>query len=324
MLPTHSDKPRRRRAALNPEILEDRCLMTFGAGSMFAVMPGTATAGKASQVSFTIDPSHFTLPKGKFELGIDVTPASGSTVKPVILTVVDSSGRPIRTTHSVYDPKVQRNNTSAGKYTTAVIAEVGFSKKGSPAPATYTVDVMAQGTTSGNYLLGFYLPGDANGDGVIDQTDIKKIKAELRTNANATNYTFDADSNRDGKISMSDVQIAEQNMGVKTTINPTISANLDPTNDPGLSQGVVKSSPIHYTGVATSGATIVYQGTNQGDKPVSTVTDASGKYSLNVPVDKGENVFKVSSHDAFQQSISGTITPVTYLVTPSKPTSTTK
>jgi hypothetical protein len=283
---------------------------------MFAVMPGTATAGKVSQVSFTIDPSHFTLPKGKLELGIDVTPASGSTVKPVVLTVVDSSGRPVRTTHSIYDPQVQRNNTSAGKYTTAVIADVGFSKKDPTAPVTYTVDVMAQGTTAGNYLLGFYLPGDTNGDGTVDQTDVKAIKSEMRVNANQTNYSFDADGNRDGKISMADVQLAEKNMGVKTTVNPTISANLDPNDDPGLSQGVVKSSPIHYTGVATAGATITYQGTNQGDKPVSTVTDSSGKYSINVPVDKGENVFKVSSHDAFQQNISGTITPVTYLVTP--------
>jgi hypothetical protein len=318
MLPTNSRNPRRRRAALNPEILEDRSLMTSGAGSMFAVMPGTVTAGKVSTVSFTIDPSHFTLPKGKFDIGIDITPAAKSTVKPVILSVVDSSGHAIRTPHAVYDPQVQRNNTSNGKYTTAVVTQVGFSGKDKNAPATYTVQVMGQGTTAGNYLLGFYLPGDTNGDGTIDQTDIKAIKAEMRANANQTNYSFDADANRDGKISSADVGIAQMNMGVKVTINPTISANLDPTYDPGLSQGTVTTSPIHYSGVATPGSTIVYQGTNQGDKPVSTVADSTGKYSLMVPVDKGENVFKVTSHDGFQQSISGTITPVTYLVLPSK------
>jgi hypothetical protein len=319
MLPINSHKPRRRRAALNPEILEDRALMTNGAGSMFAVMPGTVTAGKASQVSFTIDPSHFTLPKGKLTIGIDITPAANSTVKPVIVNVVDSSGHTVRTPHAIYDPQVQRNNTSNGKYTTAVVTQIGFTGKDKTGPVTYTVEVMGQGTTTGNFLLGFYLPGDSNGDGIVDQTDVKAIKAEMRANANQTNYSFDADANRDGKISSADTSIAQKNLGVKVTINPTISANLDPADDPGLSKGTVTTSPVHYSGVATPGATIVYQGTNQGDKPVSTVTDSTGKYSLMVPVDKGENVFKVSSSDGFKQSISGTITPINYLVLPSKP-----
>ena len=315
MQPTDSGKPRQR-FALNPEILEDRALMTGGAGDMFAVMPATATSGKVSQVSFTISPSNFTIPKGKFELGIDVTQATNSTAKPVILSVVNSSGKPSPTKHAIYDPQVQRSNTTNGSFTTAVLTDIGFANPKSPAPTTYTVNVMTQGGTSGGYLLGFYLPGDVAGTGTVTQSDIKTIKADLKVNANSSNYNFNADANRDGKISMADLQIAKGNLGVSTTINPTVSANLDPADDPGISQGTVTASPVHYTGVATAGLTITYQGTNKGDMPVSTTADSSGNYTVYVPVDTGQNVFQVTTKDAFQQSITGDITPVYYVPKP--------
>ena len=211
---------------------------------------------------------------------------------------------------------MERNNTSGGPQTTAVTTTVGFSKKNPNGSVTYTVNVLGMGGSTGNFLLGFYLPGDADGDGKVTQTDINTIKSELGANGNSSKYTFDADTNRDGVINRTDLVSAEKNVGVSTNILPTVSANLDPADDPGVSQGTVKTSPIHYTGVATPGAKVMYQGTNAGDLPVATVADSTGNYSIFVPVDKGENVFNVTTLDAFGQSITGSIAPVTMQVSP--------
>jgi len=60
----------------------------------------------------------------------------------------------------------------------------------------------------------------------------------------------------------------------------------------------------------------LYQGTNTGDLPVATVADSKGNYSIYVAVDKGQNIFTVTTLDSFGQSITGHIAPVTYLATP--------
>ncbi len=67
--------------------------------------------------------------------------------------------------------------------------------------------------TTGQYLLGFYLPGDANGDGTVNNTDITTIKSLIGDSATNSNYNFDADVNRDGIINHQDVKLAEQTLG---------------------------------------------------------------------------------------------------------------
>ena len=96
-----SSTRRQRRPQLTPELLEDRSLKTGGAGGTFAVINGDiTTAYQPAQIKFTIDPTHFTVPKGKFTLGIDVVAANSSTVQPEIFSVDDANDRVVAARHA--------------------------------------------------------------------------------------------------------------------------------------------------------------------------------------------------------------------------------
>src|SRR4051812_8874808 len=78
--------PRRvKKLELYPESLETRSLLTGGTGNLIAILPGTiATAKEVGTVSFTLSKPHFTVPKGKVTLGIDIVPDAVNTFKPQI------------------------------------------------------------------------------------------------------------------------------------------------------------------------------------------------------------------------------------------------
>ena len=94
------------------------------------------------------------------------------------------------------------------------------------------MQVKGLNSTTGKYLLGFYLPGDTNGDGTVNKTDITTIKSLLGDAATNSNYSFDADVNRDGIINGKDVTLAKQNLGAHDQVSPVVSVNLDPASDP--------------------------------------------------------------------------------------------
>ncbi len=99
-----------------------------------------------------------------------------------------------------------------------------------------------------HFLLGFYLPGDANGNGMVNKADIQLVKSEMNTN-NRPKYNFNADTNRDGRIGKIDLAFTLQNQGVSTTISPVVSANWDTTNSIGTSGTQVTNVPsAHFTG----------------------------------------------------------------------------
>jgi len=313
MNPIDRTKRRSRPARLSAETLETRSLLTAGAGSMFAIIPGTITAvGQMAVVKFTIDPSHFTLPRGTFKLGIDVAADPSGTLKPLIAAINAPDGKPVRQAyHSAYDPTVLRHNTGSGAATSAVLTPISVNRKDPGAAVTYTVTVGGQGGTTGKFLLGFYLPGDANGDGVVDQSDVKLIKSELGAKGGSTRYTFDADANRDGRISATDLALARQNMGARTTINPTVSADLLAADSNGFQPRYTTKTAVHFRGTVTPNASVTYAEVNRLDPTVTTTADPLGHYNLAVAIAPGVNTYRVTTQDAFGQSITGTIAPVT-------------
>ena len=296
---------RRRRPMARPwaEGLESRSLLTGGAGSTFALVPGTiAQAGGSAEVKFTVDPAHFTMPKGKMTLGVDLVAASGSTVMPKLVAVLGPGGQPVG----------HLNRTrSAPKSTNAQPVLVPIAAAGQP--QTYTLEVTGLKKTSGKFLVGFYLPGDANGDGVVDQTDLQALQAAKGTVAGQTNYNFDADANRDGRVNAADLAIARQNLGDKVTIEPLITANLDAASVSNAQTRVTTVQTVHFTGSASPGAKVTYTEAASKAAPASATADAGGNYSLFVTLGNGSNTFNVSSTDAFGQTISGQIAPVTYI-----------
>jgi hypothetical protein len=298
---------RRRAPQARPgaEALEKREVLTGGAGNTIALVPqAISQPGGTTTVDVKVDPTLFRFTKqGKLLLGIDVAPQSGSTATPKIkgVTLIDSGGGRTTTT------KAQITRTTGSK---AVLVPLQW--RGTKAPGhTITVRTTIAGDkgTSGALLVGYYLPGDITGMGVVDKASIKAIKKQVGMTASNTNYQFDADANRDGKIDATDVSLAQQNLGTASAVSPVVTANLDPsaiTNN----QRVTSQDKVTFTGVATPGASIAYTELSGKAGTVATTADNTGSYTIQVPLGVGVNTFQVTTNDAFGQSISGQLTPV--------------
>lgn len=307
----------RRRQQVQPgaEALETRQLLTGGAGNTFAILPGTIDKpNDVVSVSFTLDQTHFTRPKGKVALGIDVVPDPTGTLKPLITSVTNPHGDIVpQTIHAIYDPQVKHRQVANGRTTSAVISPIGSFPSDATEPVTFTTQVQATAQTSGKFLLGFYLPGDANGDGSVDKADLQIVRAQRGARAGDKRYSFDADANRDGRISQIDVAYTQQNQGVKTTISPVIAANLDTNSVSNPSARTNNVPTARFIGTATPDAAISYtNSSNPGQPPITTTADTSGNYTVVTPLIQGENVFQVTSVDAFGQTITGAIAAVNY------------
>jgi hypothetical protein len=322
---TSNRQPRRKRVTgFSLERLEERQVLSAGMGSTFAIMPGAInTAGQTSSVQFKLDPSQFTPGHGgKIVLGIDVAPDPNGTVKPEIVSVTNASGRVAASIHhSIYTASIIKAQKAAKKTITPVSSAVLITlpvPKAGQTPGVYTVHVQGQGGSTGNYLVGFYLPGDVNGDGTVNSTDLQTMMSELGSTPQAagTKYTFDADANRDGRISLKDLQIGSENLGASTKISPVINVNLDPATDGPMHSRITNFNPVHFTGTATPGSTITFTEINKNSPGATGTTDSSGNFSIMVPIGDGSNTFNVSSTDSFGQTISGQIAPVTYTLHP--------
>ena len=311
---------------LAPEQLEARQMLTGGVGSTFAIIPATISkAGGQVSVDFTLNSTLFKDPGNKpFVLGVDVAPNTNSTVNPAIKSVTTPTGQSLSVTHAVFDPKVTRTGVQgASKLSSAGLVTIpGLPRTGAKS-TTYKVNVTGLTKTSGAILVGFYLPGDADGSGTVNQADLNAIRYAMNTNASDTTgkYSFDADTNRDGMITKQDLTIASKNLGVSTTVSPVISANVSPSQMVDPQNRITNLNTVTITGAATPSATVAYSET--GEVPVSTVADQTGNYSITLPLLTGSNTYNVATTDAFDQKITGAINSITYNPAAVAPTTTT-
>lgn len=323
MNPSQPTPKRRRTPILAAEALETRQLMTGGVGNTIAIVPTTINkAGGQVAVSFTLDPKLISVPKGKksFVLGLDVAPDSGSKAAPVIKAV--TAGRQaLKVENAVYDKKVQKaTNDGNGNRSSATTVTIPTKDLQAGKPVTYKVKIAAAGKTTGDVLVGFFLPGDADGSGVVDQADRNATNyamgsvATSKANAAAatSNYDFDIDANRNGRIEKADLKFVNKNMGVKIFVSPVITANLDGLSDSGQPDRITNIREVGISGTVTPGASVTYSEASDKTVPVTTVADAAGNYSVKIALGDGSNTFKVSTSDGFGQKIVGTIAPITY------------
>ena len=315
-----------RSSTFAPELLETRQMMTGGVGSTFAIIPATISkAGGQVSVSFALDPAYFTDPGNKpFLLGLDVAPGTNSTANPVIKSVTTPAGKTLGVVHAAFDAAVKRTGVqgSTSMSSAALVTIPGLPSKLAKS-FTYKVNITGSQQTSGSILVGFYLPGNASGSGTVAQADINAIRYGLNTTASDTTgkYSFDADTNRDGKLNALDVTIATKNLGVGTTVSPVISANVTPSQMVDPKARVTNLNKVTITGAATPNSTITYSET--GIVPIVTTSDKLGNYSVSLPLLTGSNSYSVSTTDAFNQTITGTINSITYTPGAVAPTSTT-
>lgn len=313
---SHSKNASRRKSVLGPAVegLETRQVLTGGAGSTFAIVQGTVeTSNQKVNVPFSVASTEFTAPKGgKLIIGIDVAPQTKSSVVPKVVGIVDETSKAsIPVARTTYSKEVRAANTTLSPQTTAVVATlrnvgVGVHK--------YDATVVGDKASTGSFLLGFYLPGDANGDGTVDKADLAKIKSDFGAGPKSANYDFAVDSNRDGKINMADYTIAKKNLGAKTIVSPVVSANLTPATDSGLQDRVTNIKTVLFDGVGTPGASITYVEENGKAATATTTVNAAGNYAIPLTLGDGSNTFQVTSTDGFGQKIQGLIAPVTYSV----------
>jgi Dockerin type I domain/Bacterial Ig-like domain len=306
--------PQRRKAILQAEMLETRALMTSGAGNTFAIMQSSiAKANQKVSLPFNYTPSLITTTaKGQITLGIDVA-ANSSNVIPKIVGVMDGvTHKMIPMSRAMYTKAVQRATPSSGPQTTAVLITLHIPKNQINKDHAYDVVVEGEKKTTGAFLAGFYLPGDANGDGGVQSSDITLIQGAMNVSASSSSYVFAYDANRDGIINKTDLKIAEQNLGAVTNITPVVSANLNPASDSGIQDRITNIQNVEFDGQATPGSTITYTDTDNTSPVTTTTANTLGQYSLHVPLGPGDNTFQVTATDGFGQSITGTIAPVSY------------
>ncbi|MDX2037498.1 MAG: Ig-like domain-containing protein [Isosphaeraceae bacterium] len=295
-----------------PEALETRALLTAGAGNNFAILQAKIEkADVATTVPFTVAPSHFTRPNGKITIGVDVAQQTNSTVKPFVFRVTDEAGKVVPIQRANYHPNIERVQIINGTVTTAATLTLRVPRNQLEATRNYKVEIAGQDSTTGGFLVGFYLPGDANGTGVVDDAAIKAVRSAMGAKAGGNRYNFAADANRDGIINAFDLNAARRNRGAKTTVAPVISANLEPATDTGLQDRITTASSVKFSGSTTPGATITYLNLNAAVGPITTTADSSGNYTLDAALTPGSNTFQVTTNDVFGQQITGTIAPVT-------------
>lgn len=311
---SHSREHTRRKLQCRPvgEMLEGRQLLTGGAGSIFALVPGEVTVAKQPAThTFTIGNDHFTLKNRGMTLGIDIAATKGSTVQPKVAAVTNAAGKALKISYpvgGVLKAKSSTGNVDA-RNGAALVTISNVPSQG----VGLTTQVTGDGGTTGAFLLGYYLPGDADGDGAVKQADITAITSAMGTIVGDDGYVFDADTNRDGRIGMNDLTIARKNLGVSTTIMPVLSANLDEISDSGTANRETVYQNVVFNGQSSPGATITYTEKDGKTPSVTTTAISDGQYQLTVPLAEGSNTFVVTSTDRFGQVISGTIAAVTYV-----------
>ena len=195
--------------------------------------------------------------------------------------------------------------------TSAALVTLPAAKKGVKSQ-TFVAHIANQSGSGGGLQVGFYLPGDANGDGTVTRKDLSLIKADMGSQFGQAKYSQDADVNRDGKINAHDLTLAKENLGVSTKVQPIFLAQLDPSVPVDPNTPVTTSPNYLVDGTATPGATITLESAQTGQQPVKTVADSTGKFQITGQFSSGLNELPIVMTDGFGQLETAVVPPVRY------------
>jgi hypothetical protein len=296
--------------------LERREVMTTSSmGNTFAILPGEiAAASDSAEVRVNLTRELFTMPRGSATLGVAVAASQGSAVQPVIANVTDGANRSIGQSNTAGLGRNEATSADQAKMAQPTLLNVRLGRRQSVSPVS--VSVKDKAAAKGEFLTGFYLPGDADGDLKVTKKDVAAIKALKGVKVGATNYDFNADANRDGQISQADIRLAQQNQGVAVKVLPMITARLDPSYDTGADDRITDKRQVKFEGVATPGAAVSYTEVDGKTAGATATADSTGNYVVDVNLADGNNMFRVVAKDAFGQEITGVLSPVTYRTDP--------
>lgn len=291
----------RRKAKRHPSLegLEQRAMLTGGAGNTFALISGQiASPDQPGKVNVTLDRQTFQAGRKGLILGVDVVDEKDGKALPFVKDVTTSDGKKLN------PPKVD------GPASYVRLVSIPSFRGNKPLKAVVEVGTGAK--QAGGFLAGFFLPGDVYGDGKVDQNDITAIKSTQGAQSGTDGYNFNADANRNGMIDAADLKIAQMNLGAKTYVQPILTANLDPASDSGAADRITNKREITFTGTTTPGAKVTVSEPDGRFQPITVVTDAKGTWKANVKLADGANKIHLEAIDSFGQTFSGDLSPVTY------------
>jgi hypothetical protein len=155
------------------------------AANVFAVCGGEITEAGQS-LTFDLDTSSYTVPRGYAILGFHVEPTAGSGLDPAAAQL--SSDASLSTV-------MQNPNLTA--YAGSVhLARVGR--------GNLSITVSGEGGSTGAFRVHVYLAGDTNGNQTINSLDLTAVRAAIGARIGQTKYKQEADANLDGLISSFD------------------------------------------------------------------------------------------------------------------------
>ncbi len=197
------------------EHLERREVMTTATVIPFASLPGQITApGQSAQVVLHLGAGQLRSDRATSVLvGFYAEPAPGSSVAPQITEVGGAMGR--QTPFAV--PPRSPSPPSKALFLTEVVPL-------SDRPEDLVVRVSGLNSNTGNFTVRAFLPGDSNGDGTVDGTDLARVQAAYRTAAGQSNFDPQSDFNVDGHVGCIDRRVTQVNQGAHIAPAPVVAA----------------------------------------------------------------------------------------------------
>jgi hypothetical protein len=184
------------------EGLERREVLNAAGSPPFAAIVGRIEApARPAEVVFRLEPGRFvadrTMP---MLLAMEAEPLPGSEADVRITHVVSLQGR---NTYNI----VPRRGPMA---TNVAVPNVR--------PTLYGVGVRGLDRSTGEFVLNVSLPGDADGDGVVDRTDMGRVRAAYGTTTGSRRYDSGADTNGDGRVGHFDYGLTHRNLGARASV----------------------------------------------------------------------------------------------------------
>jgi hypothetical protein len=263
-----------------------------------AVVPGDITApGTVTEVTVPVGPLNLSSGRPSTMIGLFVRPDPGSALDPTIEAVRNASGElvPLRQ-GVVFNPRVN-DFASAIAYVSR--------------PGSLTVLVKGLHGSSGGFTLQETLPGDANGDGTVNLSDLVAMQKAYETTAGDANYNPAADANQNNFIGLGDAKMMLRNitpltpeapLQVKIALAPQDQAKgPNPKNSGGITNNQVVTILIH-----TTPGSIAFADSGLGDYSFTggaLATNANGDIAQKATLTSGINNFEYLIIDPYGQQV---------------------
>ncbi len=194
-------------AAITLEGLERREVLSNTALASFATVPVHLTSPTApTRATFQFSAGEITSDRSNpIYLGFNALPTTGSAASPQIARVFGPAG----------GQRSPERKTTGEEFITKLNLPVGK-------PSAFAVDVLSMNNRVGDATVSAFLPGDANGDGVVDDRDIALVRAAYGSHVGQPRYNAAADFNGDGKIGCIDMTLTKKNLGARITLPPPV------------------------------------------------------------------------------------------------------